>query len=302
MKQIVVLSGKGGTGKTTVAASLAHLAHREGSVVMVDADVDASNLELVLSPTILEEAEFSSAKVATVHPATCTGCGICHDICRFDAILADEDLYKVDPIACEGCAACHHQCPVEAIRMEDTVSGRWFRSETRFGSLFHARLHPGEENSGKLVSLIRQRALQLGRDTDAKWVVVDGSPGIGCPVIAAATGADVALLVAEPTVSGIHDLRRILQTVQHFRIPAAVCINKADVNPTRAADIRDFCRQSAIPIAAEIPYDDAVTRAMIQGTTVTEFANGPVAAQLNAVWQAVRDTLSQAEDQHPSEK
>lgn len=297
MKQIAVLSGKGGAGKTTVAASLGHLAHREGSVLMVDADVDASNLELVLSPAVQEEAAFSSGKTAVIDPDGCTGCGICYDICRFDAILADGNVYKVDPTACEGCAACHYQCPVDAIRMEDTVSGRWFRSETRFGPLFHARLYPGEENSGKLVSLIRQKALQLGRDTDTEWVVVDGSPGIGCPVIAAATGADVALLVAEPTVSGIHDLKRILQTVQHFHIPAAVCINKSDVNPARTASIRDFCCQGDIPIAAEIPYDDAVTRAMIQGSTVTEFANGPVALQMDAVWRAVRDILSQAEEE-----
>jgi len=294
VKQIVVLSGKGGTGKTTVAASLADLAHREGSVVMVDADVDASNLELVLSPAIREEAEFSSGKTAIIDPAACTGCGICHDICRFDAILADGDVYKVEPIACEGCAACFYQCPVDAIRMEDSISGEWFRSDTRYGPLLHARLYPGEENSGKLVSLIKQKALQLGRDNGVDWIVVDGSPGIGCPVIAAATGADVALLVAEPTVSGIHDLKRILQTTQHFRIPAAVCINKADVNPKRAAEICAYCQDNAIPVAAEIPYDDVVTRAMIHGSAVTEFVDGPVAAQLNTVWRAVRDMLSQA--------
>lgn len=294
MKQIVILSGKGGTGKTTVAAALAHLAHGEGSVVMVDADVDASNLELVLSPTIREEAEFSSGKTAIINATTCTGCGICYDVCRFDAIAANGDVYQVESIACEGCAACFYQCPVEAIRMDDVVSGKWFRSDTRLGPLFHARLYPGEENSGKLVSLVKQKALQLGRDNNADWVVVDGSPGIGCPVIAAATGADVALLVAEPTVSGIHDLKRILQTAHHFRIPAVVCINKADVNPKRAAEIRAFCRDNDIPVAAEIPYDDVVTRAMIQGSAVTEFADGPVSVQLDVVWRAVREVLSQA--------
>jgi len=295
MKQIVILSGKGGTGKTTIAAALAHLASQEGRAVLVDADVDASNLELVLSPHILEATDFSSGKEALIDPALCTACGICAELCRFDAILPGADAYRVDHIACEGCALCFYQCPADAIRMEDVVSGRWFRSETRFGPLFHARLHPGEENSGKLVTMVRQQALQLGRRSNADWVIVDGSPGIGCPVIAAAIGADLALLVTEPTLSGIHDLQRILKTTEHFRIPALVCVNKSDINPTRAAEIADFSQSRDVPVVAEIPYDDAVTEAMIRGMTITEFGDGAVAAQIRRVWDTIQQTVSRRE-------
>jgi MinD superfamily P-loop ATPase len=292
MKQIVILSGKGGTGKTTIAAALAHLTSQNGKAVMVDADVDASNLELVLSPTILEESDFSSGKKAVIDPAFCTACGICGDLCRFDAIVPGPNTYRVDPITCEGCALCYYQCPTEAIRMEDVVSGQWFRSETRFGPLFHARLHPGEENSGKLVTMVRQKALQLGREIRADWIIVDGSPGIGCPVIAAATGADLALLVTEPTLSGIHDLQRILKTTEHFRIPSLVCVNKADINLSRAAEIADYCKERGVPVVAEIPYDDAVTQAMVRGQTITETDGGAVAAQIRHVWDEIQRTAN----------
>ncbi len=291
MKQIVILSGKGGTGKTTVAAALAHLASQSGSAVMVDADVDASNLELVLSPDIQEQADFSSGKKAIIDPALCTACGRCAELCRFDAILPGSDAYRVDALACEGCALCYYQCPADAIRMEEVVSGRWFRSETRFGPLFHARLYPGEENSGKLVTLVRQKALQASRERHADWIIIDGSPGIGCPVIAAATGADLALLVAEPTVSGIHDLERILKTTEHFRIPSLVCVNKADINPARSREIVEFCQARGIPVVAEIPYDDVVTQAMVRGQAVTESGDGQVAAQVRHVWDRIREML-----------
>lgn len=293
MKQIVILSGKGGTGKTTIAAALAHLASQTGAAIMVDADVDASNLELVLSPIIQEEADFSSGKKASIDPTLCTACGRCAELCRFDAILPGADAYRVDQLACEGCALCFYRCPAEAIRMDETISGRWFRSDTRFGPLFHARLHPGEENSGKLVTLVRQKALQLGRNTRADWVIIDGSPGIGCPVIAAATGADLALLVTEPTISGIHDLQRILKTTEHFRISSLVCVNKADINPMRSREIADFCRERGIPVVAQIPYDDVVTRAMVRGQTVMEYGDSAVAAQVRHVWERIQETLSE---------
>lgn len=293
MKQIVILSGKGGTGKTTVAAALAHLASQSGAVVMVDADVDAANLELVLLPTMREAEDFSSGKEAVINPALCTACGICADVCRFDAILPGPEAYRVDAIACEGCASCFYQCPTEAIRMRDVVSGQWFRSETRFGPLFHARLYPGQENSGKLVTLVRQKALQWARKAQADWVVIDGSPGIGCPVIAAATGVDLALIVTEPTLSGIHDLERILKTTEHFRIPSLVCVNKADINRSRAQEIVGFCRDRSIPVVAEIPYDDSVTQAMIRGQAVTEMSNGAVAHQVGRAWEKIRERLTE---------
>lgn len=285
MKQLVILSGKGGTGKTTVAAALAHLAAREFSVVLADADVDAANLELVLSPERQEEHPFTGGKVAVIDPEKCTGCGICETACRFDAVHPTSDsFYRVDPLACEGCAACFYRCPAEAIRMEDRESGRWYRSKTRFGPLFHARLFPGQENSGKLVTLVKQQARLWALDTGADLVLVDGPPGIGCPVIAAAAGADLALLVAEPTVSGVHDLERILATTEHFGIPAQVVLNKADLNPGRADEIRAFCARRGVPVVGSIPYDVVVTEAMVLGRTVTEYADGPVSRALEEIW------------------
>ena len=232
MRQLVVLSGKGGTGKTTVTAALAHLASRETSVVLADADVDAANLELLLSPTRKEQHTFTSGQLAVIDEALCAGCGTCEAVCRFDAVhppaRAGDFAFRVDASACEGCAACHYQCPEDAIRMEPRRSGLWFRSETRFGPLLHARVFAGQENSGKLVTLVKQQARDLARRTGRELVLVDGPPGIGCPVIAAVSGADLALMVAEPSVSGIDDLRRALATARRFRVPSLVVINKAD--------------------------------------------------------------------------
>jgi MinD superfamily P-loop ATPase len=216
VKQLVVLSGKGGTGKTTVAAALAHLASQETDIVLVDADVDAANLELVLSPELQEETAFFSSKVASIDPELCVGCGTCADVCRFDAVLvpeSDDDsnqAYAVDDVACEGCAVCYYQCPSEAINMEEPQDGLWFRSDTAFGPLLHAHLFAGQENSGKLVAEVRDRARRLASAGGQPFVIIDGPPGIGCPVIAAATGVNLVLVVVEPTVSGIHDLERIL--------------------------------------------------------------------------------------------
>ncbi len=288
MKQLVILSGKGGTGKTTVAAALAHLAARELSVVLADADVDAANLELVLSPERQEEHPFTGGKVAVIDPEKCIGCGVCKAACRFDAVHSLPDArYRVDPLACEGCAACFYRCPGEAIRMEERESGRWYRSRTRFGPLFHARLFPGQENSGKLVTLVKQQARLWALDTGADLVLVDGPPGIGCPVISASAGADLALLVAEPTVSGVHDLERILATTDHFGVPAQVVLNKADLNPGRANEIRAFCARREVPVVGSIPYDVVVTEAMVQGRTVTEHADGPVSRALAEVWERI---------------
>lgn len=295
MKQVVILSGKGGTGKTSVAAAFAHLAAREMSVVLADADVDAANLELVLDPTRLEEHVFMGGQVAVVDPARCTLCGRCFDVCRFEAVIPGEEAYRIDPLACEGCASCVFQCREEAIRVEERQAGLWFRSDTRFGPLFHAHLFAGQENSGKLVTMVKQQARLLALGEGRALLIVDGPPGIGCPVIAASVGADLALLVAEPGVSGVHDLERILGTVNHFRVPALVLINKADVNPEHTVRIEAYCRAQGIELVGRLPYDTIVTQAMVHGQPVTAYQpEGPMAVALREVWARVRTRLDGA--------
>ncbi len=298
MKQLVVLSGKGGTGKTTVTAALAHLASGELSTVLADADVDAANLELVLAPTRQEEHDFVGGKVAAIDPADCIACGRCAEVCRFGAILSPdsddsstEDEYQVDTLACEGCASCFYQCPAKAIRMQDQRAGRWFRSNTRFGPLFHAHLFAGQENSGKLVTTVKQQANLWALDTDADLLLVDGPPGIGCPVIAASAATDMALLVVEPTVSGAHDLERVLATTEHFNVPAVVVINKADLNPTRSDEIAAFCASRGVETVGRIPYDTVVIEAMVNGQPVTAAGDNAVARAMQDVWTSVKGAL-----------
>jgi len=291
MKQLVILSGKGGTGKTTIAAALAHLASQEMPVVLADADVDAANLELVLNPTKQEEHGFMGGQLAVIDPEKCIACGICADVCRFDAVIPGDEAYRVDSLACEGCASCFYRCPEEAIRMEEQQAGLWFRSDTRFGPLFHAHLFAGQENSGKLVTLVKQQARLRGLDTGAALVVVDGPPGIGCPVISASAGMDLALHVIEPTVSGVHDLERIMGTTDHFGVPSLVLINKADLNLARSEEIAVFCAGRGVEVVGHIPYDDVVTEAMVQGRPVTDYTDGPVTEALKRMWSRVSDLI-----------
>lgn len=301
MKQLVILSGKGGTGKTSLAAAFAHLAHDGASpirTVLADADVDAANLELVLRPERLETHDFTGGSVAVIDPQLCQGCGICVQACRFDAVLFPSSgelrtTYAIDPIACDGCAACVYQCPEDAIRMQPQISGQWYRSESRYGPLFHADLYPAQENSGKLVTLVKQQARLLALDVGYQVVIVDGSPGIGCPVISAASGADLALIVTEPTAAGIHDMERVLLTTAHFRIPALVCINKADIYPEGAAQIEAYCRKHRIEIVGRIPFDELVTDAMVYGEPVTAYEPAASASQaMAAIWQIVSNVLA----------
>jgi len=291
MKQMVILSGKGGTGKTTVTAALAHLASQGLPVVLADADVDAANLELVLDPVKREEHDFRSGQVAVIDRETCIACGICETVCRFEAVIPGDEAYDIEDVACEGCASCYYQCPEEAIHMEEQLAGKWFRSDTRFGSLFHAHLFAGQENSGKLVTLVKQQARARGEDTEAALVLVDGPPGIGCPVISASTGMDLALHVVEPTVSGVHDLQRIMGTTDHFGVPSLVVINKADLNHARSEEIAAFCAGRDVPVVGEVPYDTIVTEAMVHGRPVTDYVDGPVAQALRGVWARVREHL-----------
>ncbi len=310
MKQLVVLSGKGGTGKTSVTASFAHLASLDENIraVLADADVDAANLELLLAPEPVSGEEFRGGEIAEINPDVCINCGDCIPVCRFDAIYppADETpaglspqvvsslAHFVDPIACDGCAACVYQCPVEAISMHDQVVGRWFFSHSRYGPLFHAELIPAQENSGQLVTLVKQRARLLAMDENLDLTLVDGPPGIGCPVISAVSGADLALIVAEPTVAGTHDMQRVLETVNHFGVQAMVCINKADLYPEGTAAIEAFCRENNLPVAGHIPFDKTVTDAMVQGWPVTAFApDAPASRALREIWQKVWQQLQE---------
>lgn len=311
VKQLVILSGKGGTGKTSVAAALAHLA-AEGdqpvAAVLADADVDASNLELVLDTARLETHDFTGGGLAIVDPALCEGCGLCSDVCRFDAIASvlpspksgegkqGGEVYQVDPIACEGCAACLYQCPTGAIRMEPQIAGQWFRSQDRYGPLFHAALRPAQENSGKLVTMVKQQARLLALDEDYELIIVDGPPGIGCPVISAASGADLALIVAEPTAAGLHDLERVLQTTQHFGVPALVCVNKADLYPQGTSQIEAYCQAYGIEVIGHIPFDLTVTEAMVRGQPVTAYRSDTAASQaIMHIWQHVAARLNHQE-------
>lgn len=289
MRQLVVVSGKGGTGKTTVTAALAHLAAASHTVVLADTDVDAANLELVVAPERESEDEFWSGELAVIDADTCIACGRCAEVCRFDAIVSG-DAYQVDPHACEGCAACFYQCPVNAIRMEPRHAGQWYVSRTRYGPLYHAHLFAGEENSGKLVTLVKQQARLRAMDEDVDLLLVDGPPGIGCPVIAALAGADLALVVTEPTVSGQHDLERILGVAEHFGVTPAVLINKADLSASYAAAIETYCRERGIPVVGRLPYDTSVTEAMVRGVPVTA-TDGPVSSALFQAWAALRSHL-----------
>jgi MinD superfamily P-loop ATPase len=280
MREIVVLSGKGGTGKTVVVASLAALAENK---VLCDCDVDAANLHLVLQPTVRETHEFWGQKVAVIDQEMCTGCGLCLDVCRFDAI----EEFQVDPLACEGCGFCLHVCPEQAVTMVDTLAGHWYVSDTRYGPLVHARLGAGQENSGKLVAAVRQKARAIAKDKGSAYVLSDGPPGIGCPVISSLSGAELALIVSEPSLSAIHDLERVLAVCRHFGVGALVCINKYDLDEENSRRIEDYCREAGIDVGAKIPFDTVVTDAIVQGVPVVEFGDGVVSERMEELWKAV---------------
>jgi len=292
-RQLIVLSGKGGTGKTTVAAALAHLAANDVTLSIADADVDAANLELVLDVQQVASHEFTSGYLAEIDPAQCIGCGECYDACRFEAVVPGDDgvPFSISPTACEGCAACYYRCPAEAISLLTPPNGVWYESTTRFGPLFHAHLFAGGENSGKLVTLVKQQARLRALDEGRDLVLVDGPPGIGCPVISAVSGANLALMVVEPTLSGVHDLARVVDLAHHFGVPAAVIINKADLSRTREAEISEYCTSHDIPLVGCIPFDTVVTEAMVAGLPVTEFSQRPVTQVLVDTWSIIKEML-----------
>ncbi len=280
MKEIVILSGKGGTGKTTVVGSFAALAKGK---VLADCDVDAADLHLLLGPSERRKSEFWSGQVACIDEDRCTQCGLCQELCRFDAIKD----FKVDPVSCEGCGFCSHICPVEAITMQENMSGYWFISDTRYGPLVHARLGIAQENSGKLVAVVRQQAKQIAGERNLGHIISDGPPGIGCPVISSLSGASLALLVTEPTLSGMHDLERVLGVCRHFGIPALVCINKYDLNEENTRQIEGNCLSQGVEIAGKVPFDNVVTQSIVQGVPVVEYSDGRVTQEIEKMWRTL---------------
>lgn len=294
MKQIVILSGKGGTGKTSVSAAFAHLSRFSDHTipaVIVDADVDAANLSLVLDPEISQTSEFWGGSLAELDTEDCLGCGSCVSVCRYDAVVPDEqnkDVFAIDPIACDGCAACVYACPQNAISMIPQQEGHWFRSSSPYGTLFHAELFPGRENSGKLVTLIKQQAKLWAEDNQTQVVIVDGPPGIGCPVISACAGADLGIIVTEPSLSGLHDMKRILETLDHFRIPTVICINKADLFLEGTRQIMEYATSEKIEVLGEIPFDEQIFEAMLQGQPVTAlYAESPASHAISQIWSKI---------------
>lgn len=291
MKEIVVISGKGGTGKTSIVAAFADLAR---NAVFADCDVDAADLHLVLEPKVKRTYDFSGGKQASIITEKCIGCGKCRELCRFGAINFDgpaNDIvaktFTVDPISCEGCKVCVEFCPVDAIEFKDVINGQWFISDTRFGTMVHAKLGIAEENSGKLVSLIRKETKKIAEQQKKDLIIVDGSPGIGCPVIASITGADLVLIITEPTLSGKHDLGRVADLAAGFKIPTLVAVNKFDLNPDMAEQIEEDARKRNIRVVGKIRYDKAFTRAQIMKCSVVEYTSGAVTEDIKALWRNI---------------
>ena len=286
MKELVVISGKGGTGKTSLMAAFASLAKNK---VLCDADVDAADLHLLMDPDIKERHDFKGGGIAVIHTDRCIECGLCRDLCRWNAI---SEAYVVDPIECEGCGVCVDFCPEKAIDFPTKTCGKWFISSTRFGPMVHARLGIAEENSGKLVALVRQEARQLAEKNKLDLLITDGPPGVGCPVIASVGGASAVLIVAEPTVSGLHDMERVAQLATHFKVPGMVCVNKFDLNPDQAEAIEKLAKKNNITVVGRIPFDPVFTESMVQGQTVLEYVgNSKIRNSISSIWLNVKNQL-----------
>ncbi len=286
MKELVVISGKGGTGKTSLVAAFASLAE---NMVLCDADVDAADLHLIMDPDIREQSEFQGGHSAIINKEKCTECGLCRDLCKWDAI---DDSYTVHPVDCEGCGVCVYFCPENAIDFPLRTCGEWFLSDTRFGPMVYARLGIAEENSGKLVTLVRQEAKKLAEKKGFNLVLTDGPPGVGCPVIASIGGATAVLIVAEPTVSGKHDMARIAQLADHFNVPAMVCINKFDLNPDETLAIEGLAREKNVTVLDRIPFDPVFTKAMVQGKNLFEYnSRGDAHDGIRRIWDKILSIL-----------
>jgi MinD superfamily P-loop ATPase len=286
MKELIVISGKGGTGKTSLMAAFSSLAENK---VLCDADVDAADLHLIMDPKVVRRADFQAGNSAVINNELCTECGLCREMCRFQAISAD---YIVNPINCEGCGVCVYFCPETAIDFPENTCGEWFVSDTRFGPMVHARLGIAEENSGKLVSLVRQEARKISEEKNLDLILTDGPPGVGCPVIASIGGASAVLIVTEPTVSGKHDMERVAQLADHFKVPAMICVNKYDINLELTRDIENYAKAKGLSCLGRIPFDPVFTKAMIQAQTVFEYdGQSTVGQAIRSTWQRLAEKL-----------
>jgi len=287
VKQLLIISGKGGTGKTVITASLAHLLKNK---VIVDCDVDAADLHILLHPRIKEKHSFQGTPKAKIDLEQCTGCGECIKVCKYDAISPQ---FIVDPVSCEGCRVCKYICPVQAITMKENISGEWYISETEYGLFLHAKLGIAEENSGKLVSVVRQRAKETAEKKNADYVLIDGPPGIGCPVIASLSGINLALIVTEPTISGIHDMERVMNVASHFGVRTACVINKFDINIENTERIEKWCESRKIPVLGKIPFDENIIESIIVNKPFVAYSRNPTAKIIEDIKEKLLQLLTQ---------
>lgn len=280
--ELVVVSGKGGTGKTSITAAFANLME---SGILCDADVDAADMHLLTAPVTRTKTAFMGGFLANVREEDCSKCGQCKELCQFDAVSSD---FEIDPMSCEGCGVCVQLCPEESIDFTQQQCGDWFVSDTRFGTMVHARLGIAEENSGKLVSLVRKEAFNIAEQNNSRLILTDGPPGIGCPVIAAIGGATVLIIVAEPTVSGMHDMERVVDLADHFKVPVMVCVNKYDLNPEKSEEVERYCKKRNIHLLGHIPFDPGFVEAMVEGKTILEYSwDGPASQVIRSIWENI---------------
>ncbi len=294
LREIVIVSGKGGTGKTTLSSSFAYLAEEK---IIADCDVDASDMHLILEPEIKQVKPFPGRKKAQVIDDQCILCGLCEPECRFDAIT---DVNKINPIKCEGCGVCKLVCPVDAIEMVESQAGELYLSESRYGPLIHAKLFPGEENSGQLVSLVRQFAKITAGIRNKNLIIIDGPPGTGCPVTSAITGTNLAVIVTEPTMSGIHDLKRVVEVIKHFNVTPAVIINKFDINASITSDIENFCEQNSLPVLGKLPFDKRAIEAVVNKMSVPEYCDCELSDLIKNIWTKTYALLKEVVGEYSS--
>jgi MinD superfamily P-loop ATPase len=287
MREVLIISGKGGTGKTSMVGAFAALAKNK---VLADCDVDAANLYLLLNPRIKEEGKFYGSQLPVIDKEKCVECGRCKEHCRFDAIHD----YEVEKLFCEGCLVCYYVCPVDAIHLTDRLSGNWFVSETVYGPLVHAKLGIAEENSGKLVAEVRRKARLIAETKKADLIITDGPPGIGCPVVSALSGVDLAVIVTEPTVAGLHDLDRVVRVAKHFGIDHVVCINKYDLDEEKTKEIENYCSSYQVEVAGKVSFSSLLTKAMLEGKSVVEaYPYSQVSREIERLWKRVKQKIVQ---------